>query len=156
MEQDRPDIVILPPVLLVLALGLAVALEWLVPLDILASWDTPVSLVPGLAIMAVAGVLGVWGVLAFRRAGTHVHPTQPALVIVTDGPYRFTRNPMYLGIILLTIGIGVAASLDWALVLAPIVALVLHFGVVLREEAYLTAKFGAQYKALLAATRRWL
>ena len=92
----------------------------------------------------------------FKRAGTHVEPHKPSLVLVEGGPYRLTRNPMYLGLILVLVGCGFVASLDWALPLVIPFGLVLHHGVVLREERYLGAKFGAPYRAYLDSTRRWL
>lgn len=153
--NDKPDIVILPPVAFALALGLAVGLGYLAPLGLLpprGGW----SLVPGLVLIAAALALGGGGIWAFKAAGTNVHPTEPALVIVENGPYRFTRNPMYLGLVTLMLGLGLAVPLDWALLLAPSLWAVLHYGVVLREEAYLTAKFGETYTAFKARTRRWL
>ena len=67
-----------------------------------------------------------------------------------------TRNPMYVGLLLMHLGVGFAFSLDWTLVITPILWVVIHWGVVLSEEAYLSKKFGPDYDALLKQTRRWI
>ena len=155
-EADRPDIVIFPPLALLIAVAGAVALEWLWPLAIVpkpfALWSTAAGVVLSLA----AAALAVAGSRTFRRAGTNVDPRRPALKLVETGPYRFTRNPMYLGMVGLELGLALTFSLDWALIGAVLLALVLHFGVVLREEAYMTARFGAAYTGFRSRTRRWL
>lgn len=155
-ERDAPDILVFPPLVSVVAPALAVGLEWAVPLGRLPGIGTPVILVPGLAVLGLAGWLAVTGEHEFRAAKTNVDPRKPALVLVREGPFRFTRNPMYLGMVLLQIGLGLTFSLDWALVLAPLVWAILHFGVVLREEAYLSARFGAAYDAYVTQSRRWV
>lgn len=156
MERNGPKIVIFPPLVAVATPALAALLEWLLPLNLLPKVGNAIILQPGLLVLAVAGWLAISGVRAFKRGGTNVDPRQPALVLVRDGPYRFTRNPMYLGMVVLQIGLGLAFSLDWAMFLAPAVLLILHFGVVLKEEAYLLELFGDPYRAYLKETQRWL
>ena len=91
-----------------------------------------------------------------RAAGTNIDPAKPALAIVRGGPYRFTRNPMYLALCLLQIALGFFLN-DWITLLFVIpLFFVLHYGVVLREERYLTAKFGEPYLQLKREVRRWL
>ena len=155
-EADRPDILVYPPLASVVTPVAAVVLEWLLPLQVLPGRFAAWSVVVGLVLVGAAGALAVSGVRAFKAAGTNVDPKTPALVLVEAGPYRFTRNPMYLGMVVLQVGLGFLFSLDWALVFAPVLWVVLHFGVVLREEAYLSAKFGAPYGTYLGRTRRWL
>nr|WP_239113369.1 isoprenylcysteine carboxylmethyltransferase family protein [Shimia biformata] len=103
-----------------------------------------------------AGALAISGDRAFKAAGTNVDPRQAALTLVRTGPFRVTRNPMYLGMVLLQLGLALTFSLDWALLGAVCVWLILHFGVVLREEAYLVSRFGDAYRDYLSETRRWL
>ena len=155
-DRDSPDIIALPPVIALAALVISVALEWILPLGILPPALSPATSVIGLAVAAGAFAFALSGMWAFRRAGTNVEPYKPALVLVEDGPYRFTRNPMYLGLITLLPGIGLIASLDWSIPMMLPLWLVLHHGVVLREEAYLTAKFGDPYRDYLGRSRRWL
>ncbi len=155
-EVDNPQLPVLPPMLLLAALIAAIVLDW-IPLHFLAP---PV----GLNVQVIAGLLiegaGIWLAWSaralFEREGTNVVPTRPALKIVTAGPYRFTRNPMYLGIVLMLLGVSLVFSLEWGVILTPVLWLTLDRMIVPREEAYLTAKFGDEYRALLTQTRRWL
>jgi protein-S-isoprenylcysteine O-methyltransferase Ste14 len=95
-------------------------------------------------------------VRALRRQGTNIRPSQPTLSIATDGIYAWTRNPMYVGGIAVSAGIAVALGLNWALLLHPFGIVLLHRGVVLREERYLTRKFGDAYRPYQAAVRRYV
>ena len=110
----------------------------------------------GLAALALGVVLAGWGVMTFRRAKTAIVPHKSASQLVTDGPYRFTRNPMYTG---LTIAyLGGAALLDsvWPVIVLPAVMLILVETVISREEMYLRDAFGAEYTGYAASVRRWL
>lgn len=157
MERDSPDILFFPPALSVAVPLLAVALEWAIPLRLLpAAFSAALPTSSGLLLMVAAGALAICGARAFKRAGTNVDPRTPALVLVETGPYRITRNPMYLGMVVLQAGLALTFSLDWALLGAPILWAALHWGVVLREEAYLIDRFGAPYEAYIARTRRWI
>jgi len=155
-KREGPDILVFPPAVSVAVPLAAVALQFLVPFRVLPAIGTAVILVPGLALIALAGWLAISGERAFRRAGTNVDPRKPSLVLVSDGPFRFTRNPMYLGMVILQLGLALTFSLDWALVGAVTVLGILHFGVVLREEAYLTETYGGPYRDYLKQTRRWV
>ena len=155
-EADNPNVLVFPPFAALAALLAAIVLEWLFPLHILPPpfplWMTLAGALLTLASVAVAAL----GVQAFMQAGTNVDPRQPALKITTTGPYRFTRNPMYLGMIGIQFGLALTFSLDWAIFGGTGLILVLHYGVVLREETYLTKKFGAPYTGFKSRTRRWL
>lgn len=106
--------------------------------------------------MILAPTLALSAVVTFKKAGTNVIPSEPALTIVRGGPYRFTRNPMYLALSLVQVALGFFLN-DWITLLfvVPLV-LILHFGVILREERYLTVKFGEPYLELKRDVRRWL
>jgi protein-S-isoprenylcysteine O-methyltransferase Ste14 len=108
-----------------------------------------------LGILAGLAMIGM-AVERFARAGTNPEPWKPATTVVADGIYRLSRNPMYLGMALAYAGIAVLA--DSALTLALLVPalLIVDFGVIRREEAYLERKFGARYRSITARTRRWL
>ncbi len=107
-----------------------------------------------MALVALA--LAIWGDRTMKVAGTNVRPDRPALAVVEGGPFAFVRNPLYVSLILLYLGIGVALGSPAFLVVLVPFALVLHFGVVLREERYLEAKFGDVYRRYKARVRRWL
>lgn len=151
---DVPDIVMLPPVLVggMLVIGLIIHYAlWTVTL-----LPTVLSRVLGFIVFISAGVLAHLAQLAMKRAGTNILPTQPTLALATDGPYRFSRNPLYLAAIGVYLGITL-----WVNGLAPLLLMVpmwwlLHWGIVLREERYLEAKFGDDYRLYQANVRRWL
>ncbi|NQV80212.1 MAG: isoprenylcysteine carboxylmethyltransferase family protein, partial [Alphaproteobacteria bacterium] len=92
----------------------------------------------------------------FRRAGTAVQPYKPSTTVVTDGVYRFSRNPIYLGLTAFYLGLAFAVNSGWAILLLPLVLVVMHYGVIAREERYLEGKFGAAYRDYKNRVRRWL
>jgi protein-S-isoprenylcysteine O-methyltransferase Ste14 len=106
-------------------------------------------------IVAGAGLAGTF-VRAFARARTPVDPYSPSETIVTDGPYRLTRNPGYLGMTLTYAGIAIASNAPLALVPLPVVIAVIDRGVIAREERYLEQKFGARYTDYKRRVRRWI
>jgi protein-S-isoprenylcysteine O-methyltransferase Ste14 len=127
--------------------------HFLIPIRVM---EYAISLPLGIGLAVVAVALGVWAVRCMKAAGTNVRPDRPALTIVNRGPYQFTRNPMYLGMSLLQLAIGFMLD-GWIPLLAVIpLMLILHFGVILREERYLEAKFGEQYLTLKREVRRWI
>src|SRR5947207_11287414 len=105
-------------------------------------------LVCGIALVFLAPTLALSALVTMKKAGTNVNPAEPALTIVRGGPYRLTRNPMYLALCLLQVALGFFLN-DWITLLFVVpLALIMHYGVVLREERYLTAKFGEPYLEL--------
>ena len=94
--------------------------------------------------------------LAFRRAHTTLIPNKPASAIVSEGPYRWTRNPMYVSLVFLYLGGALWLNTWWAVVLLPIVVLVIDRMVIAREERYLSAAFPDEYPAYVARVRRWI
>lgn len=111
--------------------------------------------------VAVAGVVAYAVVFlgafsAFRRARTTLIPNRPASAIVTNGPYRFTRNPMYVSLVALYVGLSAFANSWWPILLLPLVVVAIDRGVIAREERYLDAAFPAEYGAYRSRVRRWL
>jgi protein-S-isoprenylcysteine O-methyltransferase Ste14 len=88
--------------------------------------------------------------------GQHPDPRKPTPAISRDGPYRFTRNPMYVGGGLVQLGIGIALGNAWIVALLIPVVLLIHYGAILPEERYLERKFGDEYTRFKASVRRWL
>jgi protein-S-isoprenylcysteine O-methyltransferase Ste14 len=118
---------------------------------------SPRPLIIAAVILIVLGVaVAVWGAMTFRIAKTSVLPFRPASAMVTKGPYRFTRNPMYIGMTLGYVGLSLALNTGWPLIALPFVLLALVRVVISREEAYLEQTFGAQYVAFKSRVRRWL
>jgi len=101
-------------------------------------------------------VAGAFGRSGHEARGTNVRPDQPSLAIVTDGPFRFSRNPMYLATTGLYLGLTLLVNTAWPLILLSPMLLVLHWGVIRREERYLEAKFGEPYRAYKSRVRRWV
>jgi protein-S-isoprenylcysteine O-methyltransferase Ste14 len=141
-----------PPVVFLGFLGLGFVLESLLPGAALpgwAQWGGAVVIVAGAALM-------ISFELAFKRAGTDANPYRPSTALATDGPYRFSRNPGYLGMAITYIGITLAAEAPWALVMLVPAILVIQYGVIAREERYLERLFGEEYLSYKRATRRWI
>jgi protein-S-isoprenylcysteine O-methyltransferase Ste14 len=110
----------------------------------------------GLAAVALGVVLAGWGVMTFRRAKTAIIPHHSASQLVTLGPYRFTRNPMYTGLTIAYLGGAALVDSAWPVIVLPAVILILVQTVISREEMYLRDAFGAEYTGYAASVRRWL
>jgi|KBSMisStaDraftv2_1062788.scaffolds.fasta_scaffold75202_2 protein-S-isoprenylcysteine O-methyltransferase Ste14 len=125
-----------------------------------ARWAVPGGVAVRVALSALAIVAGLAlggpAIRLFRRTGQDPRPWHPTPELVLRGPYRFTRNPMYVGLTLLTIGLGVALGTLWTLPLAFAALAAVHVLAVLPEERYLTARFGAPYLEYKARVRRYL
>lgn len=156
MATERPRIAVIPPLALLVAAVAAVALDRLVPLGLVPSFPWGPGLVIGVPLLAASAALNTAGARAFLAAGTPINPYRPAKRLVRGGAFRITRNPMYLGMVGALLSLAPVFSVDWALVAAPLLWAAFHWGVVLPEEAYMAAKFGADYESYLATTRRWL
>lgn len=154
--EDTPGVSVWP---LLLALGtvvLGLGLNWAVPTFVLRV-VFPFELRVLLALLLVAGgaALAIAESRTFRRMDTNVAPSQLALRLVTTGIYAHLHIPMYVGLGLLVAGFGVGLASDWTLVLLVPAALVIHYGVVRREENYLLRKFGEPYRRYLDAVPRY-
>ena len=148
--------VIAPPPLIYLGfllIGFGLQTLWPAPM-VTTSWVLRVGIGVSLGLLGI--LFSASGVGEFRKAQTNVNPMRPALAIVTDGPYRLTRNPMYLGLTLLYGGIAFGFNSGWMLGLLVPILVVMHYGVIAREEAYLERKFGEPYREYRKQVRRWL
>jgi protein-S-isoprenylcysteine O-methyltransferase Ste14 len=152
-QADTAGVVVPPPLIFVAGLIAGFALEALLPgvdLPALVQWGL------GSVVVVLALVLLIWFNISFSRKGTAVEPWKPTTAIVTTGPYRFTRNPAYLGMALTYVGIALLSSALWVLVPLPIVLAVIDRGVIAREEHYLERKFGEEYLGYKRTVRRWI
>jgi protein-S-isoprenylcysteine O-methyltransferase Ste14 len=154
--QDRADVVVKPPLLFAGALLLGCLLSWLVPLGPGPGSANARALAVGGTFALIGFALAGFSVREFRRAGTSVVPGEPSAMLVAKGPYRYTRNPIYIGLIILYFGLAVMLTSMWGLLLLIPVLIVLQRGVVEREEAYLQEKFGEAYRLYQARVPRWL
>ena len=148
------QVVIRPPLAWALAVMAAFALDWLMPLPFMPA-AVPAGWLGG-AVVVVALALFAWAIVTITRAGSNVPTNTPTISIVDTGPYRFTRNPIYLGMMLALVGLAIAFDSAWLLVTLVPFALVIRYGVVAREEAYLERRFGEVYRRYRARVGRWL
>jgi protein-S-isoprenylcysteine O-methyltransferase Ste14 len=152
-KSDSPGIIVLPPLLTLGTFLFAVALHLAWPLRL----GAPVWLrISGALLVLGAVVLAVWGRRTMLRDGTNVNPYKPSLSIVTNGPFQFTRNPLYLSNVVAYLGLTFILNTIWPLILLVPMVLVFNRGIIQREERYLEAKFGDAYLAYKARVRRWL
>jgi protein-S-isoprenylcysteine O-methyltransferase Ste14 len=151
---DTPEVMIRPPLAWALAIIAGFALDWLIPLPFVPA-AVPAAWLGG-AVFAAAFVLAVWAIATITWAGSNVPTNSPVTRIVETGPYRFTRNPIYFGMMLGLVGLAIAFNSLWLLATLVPFALVIRYGVVAREEAYLERKFGETYRSYRAGVRRWL
>jgi protein-S-isoprenylcysteine O-methyltransferase Ste14 len=154
--MDHAGVSVPPPALFIGSLLLGIFLEWAFPIGVLSQLSAGARfgiggglIVAGVAMMASAMRL-------FRRAGTAIPPWEPTTALVTTGPYRFSRNPIYLSVVTLYVGIALLFAASWALVLLVPALVILHYFVIRREEAYLDRRFGETYRQYRARVRRWI
>ena len=143
-----------PPVWALIYVVLAAATSWLLGWPQVSGLPLPKL---GLALTLIPWALPVWAVVVFRRAGTEITPTSPTnRALVVDGPYRYTRNPMYLGLVLVTLGIAVWIG-AWPMFLAPIAVFATANWVHIPfEEAKMRRQFGVSYDDYVSRVRRWV
>ena len=152
-QSDTPHVLILPPLLYGVALAAGFLLQWIAPHPILSSNARPWV---GSALLASGVILAIWGRRVMEGAGTNVNPRLPATAVVSTGPFRLSRNPLYVALTLVYVGLALLANALWVLLFIVPVLVVMHYGVVRREERYLEAKFGDTYRAYRSRVRRYI
>jgi protein-S-isoprenylcysteine O-methyltransferase Ste14 len=153
---DHADVAIKPPFLFLGALAIGCLLSLVLPIGPGLGSANRIALAAGLAFVLVGFALAAWSARAFQLAGTSVVPGEPSTALVISGPYKITRNPIYIGFILVYFGLAIILTSMWVLVLLIPVLIILQRGVVEREEAYLEREFGAAYRKYKAQVPRWL
>src|SRR3984893_1776353 len=152
-NADNPGLLAFPPLIWAVGAVMSALLHFFVIQVPIMRYG--ICLVCGIVLVILAPTLALSALVTMKAAGTNVDPAKPALTIVRGGPFRFTRNPMYLALCLLQVALGFFLN-DWITLLFVVpLALILHYGVILREERYLTAKFGEPYLQLKREVRRW-
>ena len=152
-HKDHANVRIAPPILTVLHIIAAFLLARFIPL---LPTVPPIIKYIGFVLVVIGFLFGLGAVLAFRRARTTLDPYHPVSSIVTSGVYGFSRNPIYLGFLLMVIGIPLNAGTYWGTILAPIFILLCNKLVIEHEESYLEKKFGETYTSYKSRVRRWL
>src|SRR5215212_4627866 len=176
-QPDKANVIVRPPIALLLAFLAGLLADWLYPVKLLpalrnsrhdtfapvdsygfpvwADWSVPHVLL-GSFIFVAGFALMVWAISTIRVAGTHVETTQPTTAIVAEGPYRFSRNPLYLAMGLGLVGLAIGFNTVWVLIALVPFYLIIRYGVIALEEAYLNRKFGDVYRGYQTQVRRWL
>jgi protein-S-isoprenylcysteine O-methyltransferase Ste14 len=150
---DRPGVIAPPPLIYLTAIVAGALLErvwrWRLPVG---GWGRVV----GLLLIVAAVSFAVWAVRAFDRVKTSPKPHKPTTAMVTSGPFRYTRNPIYVAFTLMQLGGALMGASGWILALIVPALLLIRFGVIAREERYLERKFGAEYSSYRNSVRRWI
>lgn len=154
-SEDHAAVRVFPPgvPLVTILVGVGLHRAWPLPLPVpapLRYW------VGGVVVVGAVLGLGLWSIVLFRRSGQNENPWKPTPHIVERGPFRITRNPMYLQMVIACIGVAIWLANAWIAVLTPACALALQAFAILPEEAYLERRFGAAYLDYKSRVRRWL
>ena len=153
-QVDRPATVPWPPILIGAALAAGVLLGRLYPLTWPGMNDLPARII-GYGIGAAGIALMAWGFLSLQRGGTTVLPNRRADQLVTQGAFRFRRNPIYMGEVLVFLGLAELTHNIWFAILAPLLAIALYGLAIRPEERHLETRFGQAYLDYKERTRRW-
>ena len=152
--KDDHAHVVVNPFIIYIALGLgAILLQKIIPLPFLSHPSIPLI---GVIVMIISFISGLPAVLNMISAKTTANPHRPTTKLVLSGPYRFSRNPMYIGLTLLYVGLMIYLRSVWGIILFPIVIWLITIWVILPEEKYLEQKFGADYLNYKSTVRRWI
>ena len=157
-KREHPGVRFPPPTLFIAGFGIA----WLLEIHfrririVSTGGNTAILEILGVTFWGLGIILMVWGLVTFAMARTAILPMRPASRIVDHGPYRFTRNPMYVGMSLAYIGGALVLNSVWVLVFFPVVIALLSTLVIAREERYLSSAFGEEYDNYRRRVRRWL
>ena len=152
-DKNHPKIIAPPPLISLVSLLLGIGIHYYYPIHFIA----PLARYPlGFGILTLSLFLAIWSVKQFRVMNTPVSPYKSSKGIITSGPFRFTRNPLYLVLSILQIGIAILLDNLWAGLTTILAFLLFHYGVVLREEKYLFEIFGEEFLKYKRSVRRWL
>jgi protein-S-isoprenylcysteine O-methyltransferase Ste14 len=151
-DVDRADVAFHPPFLLLAVILIGFTLRWLLPMPYLPSgW----AAIAGPICVALSLLFFFWAAFAMRSGGASIPTGLPTAYLVRSGPYRWSRNPIYVAMLALTVATGIWANSIWFICLAPVMVLLLNWGVISREERYLARKFGKAYLDYQQTVRRW-
>jgi len=154
---DAAAVRVFPPAVPLLAILLGAALQHWWPLPLLAGVSPTARYgVGGLVVLGAFLGLGLYAVVLVRRSGQSENPWKPTTMILDRGPFRLTRNPMYLQMVIGCVGFAIILANGWLLLLAPVCGWVLQRFAIRPEEVYLERKFGETYRAYRRRVRRWL
>jgi protein-S-isoprenylcysteine O-methyltransferase Ste14 len=152
-EGDAPNVRIIPPLVYLAGLVIGLVISIWIPTTVVSS---SLALTVGGILILCGAVLAASAIFNFKSVGTTVRPDQASSALVIVGPYKITRNPMYLGLALVYAGISIADQSIWALILLPVVMKIIQRQAIEREEVFLESRFGADYLRYKGHVRRWI
>ena len=154
--RDNPGVIAPPPLIYAVPLIIGLILHALFPVRLFRFLPRMARAILGGSLIGFALTFVTFAFREMRRAHTNVDPTQPTTALVVEGPFKLTRNPLYLSLTLLYAGITILVNTLWAMLLLPVILVVMRWGVIDREERYLERKFGEQYLRYKASVHRWI
>jgi protein-S-isoprenylcysteine O-methyltransferase Ste14 len=152
-KQENAGVIAPPPLIYFGTLAVGLILHCFLPMTFLPSG---INLILGALLIVLGLGIAFAAIVAMHRANTSPDPWEPTRTLVANGPFRFTRNPIYLAFALIYLGVTGALNALAALALFPIALAIIHFGVIAREEKYLARKFGETYVDYKSRVRRWI
>lgn len=156
MAKASPGVHFPPLLIYVIGYGIGWLIGRAYPLLILSGGVNVAMQALGWLLIVSSVIFVTAALIIFRRHRTGIYPNQPASTIVKNGPYRYTRNPMYLGMTAVYIGISLLTNMLWPLLVLPILIAILQSTVIRREESYLREAFGEAYESYCRDVRRWI
>jgi protein-S-isoprenylcysteine O-methyltransferase Ste14 len=153
VAPDHAGVRVPPPLIYLAVFLVALGLQRVLPLPAIPKM---IGFRAGPTIIAAGNAFAAWSVGLFRRAGTSLIPIKPTTALVINGPYHFTRNPMYLSLLTVYVGAALMMRTLWALLLIPLVIVAIRYLVIRKEEKYLQRKFGEAFLSYKASVRRWI
>jgi protein-S-isoprenylcysteine O-methyltransferase Ste14 len=153
--RDSAGVIAPPLIIFAVILALGLILRWVYPVGFIP-FPAMAGKAVGASLLAVSGPPALYSAVLMRRRKTAIDPGKSTTAIVSDGPFGYTRNPLYVSLLLLFLGIAVLLDSLWLLLFLPVLFLALNFGVVVREERYLERKFGEEYLKYKKRVRRWI
>lgn len=152
-EKDNPGVIALPPLIFIAFLALGILINRIYPLHFI---DNPIRNIIGAIFVVYSVFTSGLAIFQMRKAGTNVDVRKPSTTVVTEGIYRYTRNPMYVSMVLLLVALSVLLNNIWITIITPFFVIVIQNGVIEREERYLEDKFGTNYTSYKKRVRRWI
>ncbi len=153
--KDHANIIAPPPLILIALLAFGLSIHWISPVSI-GHFPLHVRLFIGLLPIIVSAIISVLSLQIMFKRKTAINPYKQTTSIIDKGPFSYTRNPLYVSIILFHLGFAVLMNSLWILLCLPVLLIILDRGVVLQEEKYLEGKFGDEYLQYKSRVRRWL
>ena len=152
-KNDKPGVIAPPPLIFAAGILAGAAVGRVVPAPMMP-FNAAVVLGALLILFGFGVIFVAWRQMV--AAKTNIEPWRPTTAIIDSGLYAVSRNPIYVAMVEVYLGLSLIANSVWCLVFLPVVMAVIHYGVVLREERYLEAKFGDEYRDYMSRVKRWM